>query len=120
MYEKAYPLIQKAIELSPKKQSFLSMKVILEMQTKRNAEAFATAKASYDIEPRNEEAKRLYVASLVLVNRAAEAEAFATTTADRIAYLQDSAVLNAYLETKQSARAIALIPQGDPPAILRA
>ncbi len=120
MYEKAYPLIQKAIELSPKKQSFLSMKVILEMQTKRNAEAFATAKASYDIEPRNEEAKRLYVASLVLVNRAAEAEAFATTTADRIAYLQDSAVLNAYLETKQSARAIALIRKeiaGNPQSI---
>jgi O-antigen ligase len=108
MNDKAYEMIQRAVAISPKKQSFLTMKFVLEMQLQKNKEAAETAKTAYELEPRNEEAKRAYVASLILVNRAAEAEAFATTTAAKLAYLQDGFVLNAYVNSKQQARLIAL------------
>ncbi len=107
--DKAYEAVQQAVALSPKKQSFLAMQFIIEMQLGKKAEAYNTALKSYTLEPRNEEARRFYVASLVLVGKASEAEATATTTESRIKYLTDPAVLNAYLSSSQQARLITLL-----------
>lgn len=107
--EKAYEIIQKTLALSPKKQSFLSNKFILEMQLGMNDEAYKTAKMSYELEPRNEEARRFYIAGLILANKAGEAEVLATSTEARIKYLTDPATLNAYLNSRQHSRVIALI-----------
>lgn len=109
MNEQAYNQVKEVVALSPKKQSFLIMQIVTEMQLGKNQEAYDTALYAYNLEPRNEEAKRFYIASLVLVGKAAEAEAFATTTEAKLAYVQDVAVLNAYLNTKQQARIISLI-----------
>lgn len=109
MYDQAYREVNSLVELSPNKQSFLTMKVIIEMQLKKNQEAYETALRSYNLEPRNEEAKRFYVASLILVGKTDEAEAFATTTEARIKYLEDGAILNAYMNSNQIPRAIALM-----------
>ncbi len=107
--DRAYEIIQKAVALSPRKQSFLAMQFIIEMQLGKKTEAYNTALKSYTLEPRNEEARRFYVASLVLVGKAKEAEAMATTTESRIKYLTDPATLNAYLGSGQQARVIALL-----------
>lgn len=109
MYDQALKEAEELVKLSPNKQSFLAIKTVIEMQLKKNQEAYETASRSYNLEPRNEEAKRFYVASLILVGKADEAEAFATTTEARVKYLQDGAVLNAYINTNQIPRVISLI-----------
>jgi O-antigen ligase/tetratricopeptide (TPR) repeat protein len=109
VYDAAYQAINSALAISPNKQSFLAMKIALEIQTGKAKEAFDTALFAYNLEPRNEDIRKMYIAALILNGKADQAEAMATTTEDRIKYLTDGLILSTYADSKQQVRLIAML-----------
>jgi tetratricopeptide (TPR) repeat protein len=93
-YEKALPFIEKAISLSPTKQSFYFQKGATLLAAGKTEEAVAALKQAYDIEPANLEAKVLYAIGLIYAEKYADAKAFINgdTTVGA-----DGRVLQAYL-----------------------
>lgn len=95
LYLESLPHIEKAIELSPKKQSFMFQKGIVELSLGRYAEATQTLKTAYELEPKNDEAAVLYALSYMYNNKFDEADKI---LGDNTARLTDQRVLNMYLE----------------------
>ncbi len=93
-YSSALAYIEKSIELSPKKQTFIFQKGTTLLALGKLEEAVATLKAAYDIEPSNTEAKTLYGISLIYDKKFAEAKAL---FGNDLTVLADGRVLQAYL-----------------------
>ncbi len=96
LVEDALANIQKAVDLSPTKQSFLYQKGILEFQLKRNEDAIKTFKQAYDLYPENKEAKILYAMSLIYGNKVDEAK---TLVGDDMSVWTEPRVLQTLAET---------------------
>jgi O-antigen ligase/tetratricopeptide (TPR) repeat protein len=95
LYEQSLPHIEKAIELSPTKQSFIFQKGIVQLSLGRYPDAVATFKQAYDLEPANGEAAVLYALSHIYNGTNKEADKI---LGDNLEYLTDQRILGVYLE----------------------
>jgi O-antigen ligase len=111
-YQLALPYLQKAVELSPNKQTMMFELAKCLMYLGQNQKALEVAKRAYDLIPEFNEAKSTYIAALLVNNNEALAKQLmgnATTTSSEIivrAYLIRASV---YLQKGDKNSAIAEI-----------
>lgn len=105
-YNAALPYIEKAISLSPTKQTFIFQKGTTLMALGKIAEAVAAFKTAYDIEPNNPEARILYGISLMYEKKFTEAKELLGSD---MQVLGDERVLQAYLATGRYEEIIGII-----------
>lgn len=91
-YDKALTHFEKAIELSPRRQSTYLDLSMTYVAMQRYADAEATAKIAYDLVPENGEAKIAYAVALIYQKKPNEADAIVGTSSAAF----DSRVINAY------------------------
>lgn len=96
MSEEALKFIDKSLELSPNKQSFLYQKGIILLVQRRFAEAIPVFKKAYEIEPSSLESKALYGISLIYANNIPELR---TLFGDDMAVWSETRVIQALAET---------------------
>lgn len=107
-YDKALPHLLKARELSPNKHWIMfELAINNYAQSGNTAKAVETAKQAFDLTPHYREARMFYAMALILHGEQAKADAlltegFGTTV------INDNRLLNAYVQTKQFARAAAI------------
>lgn len=77
-FDAALPLLEKAHELTPNKQSPLFELITNQLSRGKNDEAVVTAKQALDLDPLFEDAQRLYMVSLLYAGKNADFEAFFT------------------------------------------
>jgi O-antigen ligase/tetratricopeptide (TPR) repeat protein len=97
LYTEALSYMDKAIELSPTKQSFYHQKAIIQVTIGKNKEAVETFKKAYDLEPASKESKVLYALGLIYDNNFAEARKI---LGNDINALNDQRILETLLEKK--------------------
>lgn len=97
LYNESVFYIDKAISLSPTKQSFMYQKGIVEIATKQYSSAVNTFKTAYDLETTSKESKILYALSLIYADRVAEAREL--LKGDVVAQV-DQRILDVLLEKK--------------------
>lgn len=93
----ALSYMERAIELSPTKQSFHHQKAILEITLGKTKEAIQTFKKAYELEPSSKESKVLYALGLIYDNNFAEAKKI---LADDVNALSDQRILETLAERK--------------------
>lgn len=103
LYDASLDYTNKAVALSPNKQTFLFQKASIEIAQKKFDEGIATFKKAYDLEPSNKEAKILYTLGLIYANKLPEAKVFA---GDDMSVLSDTRIIQAYADLGQYARII--------------
>ncbi len=95
-YQEAEKSIDKAIELSPTKQSFLYQKASILLGQKKTEEASVVLKKAYDLEISNIEARALHAVGLVYNRQFKEAaEVIGTSTA----VINDKRLMQAYIQS---------------------
>lgn len=99
-YDQAVVLLEKARDLSPKKQFILFTLGNVYINTKQPDKGLAAFKQAYEEEPTFVEAKRIYILALFYTGHGTEAEAFLTGN-DRSELLNDDRMLTYFTETKQ-------------------
>jgi tetratricopeptide (TPR) repeat protein len=77
-FDAALPLLEKAHELTPNKQSPLFELITNQLSRGKNDEAVVTAKQALDLDPLFEDAQRLYMVSLLYAGKNADFEVFFT------------------------------------------
>lgn len=98
LYEESLKYIQRAIDLSPKKQSFYYQKGISLMSMKKFTEAEIVFKTALDLESSNQEAKIYYGIALMFNNKFDEAKSL---FGNNLNILTDQRVLQVLDEAKQ-------------------
>lgn len=98
LYQASLDYTNKAIALSPTKQSFLFQKGSIEIALKKIDEGVATFKQAYELETSNNEARALYTLALVYAKDYKGAEALANGD---LAILGDARVIQAYADQGQ-------------------
>lgn len=96
-FNEAIKYIDRAIELSPTKQSFLHQKAIIQISLNQNAQAVETFKKAYELEPASKEAKVLYALGLIYNDKFVEAKKI---LADDINALTDQRILETLVQKK--------------------
>jgi tetratricopeptide (TPR) repeat protein len=89
--------VDKAIELSPTKQSFLYQKGILEVSLGKYTEAVETFKKAYELEPSSKESRILYALSLIYADKLTDANKILE---GEVELLTDERILSTLLEKK--------------------
>jgi tetratricopeptide (TPR) repeat protein len=105
-YADAIPYLEKAVALSPKKQTMLYELGSDYLNAGQPDKALAQFKTAYEAYPQNDEARAIYALGAIYANKLDLADSIlkdATT-----AVLTDSRLIQAYLATKQNAKAVAL------------
>jgi tetratricopeptide (TPR) repeat protein len=102
-YAGAIPYADKAVSLSPTKQSFLVQKGTLQIAAGMNEQAIETLKTAYELEPRNTEVGIIYAAGLIYAEKYAEAKAF---IGSNTAVAEDTRVIQAYFAKGKYAEVI--------------
>jgi tetratricopeptide (TPR) repeat protein len=95
-YDEAEKAINKAIELSPTKQSFLYQKASILLDQKKTEEGAAVLKKAYDLEQSNTEARTLNAVGLVYNKQFKEASAVIGTSTEVIS---DKRLMQAYIQS---------------------
>jgi O-antigen ligase/Tfp pilus assembly protein PilF len=102
--------IQRALELSPKKQSFIFQTALLHYQKGEFAKAVEYAKKGYEEEPAYNEALVIYAATLIYNNQSDIAEKeIEAAKARGVDVTTDERILQAYVEKKQFGRILSLV-----------
>jgi len=101
----ALPTLEKAYELSPKKQSIAYQLASVYLGSGEKEKAEAILKEAYEVEKTNYEAKQAYIIALILNGK--EAAARKEFTND-ISLFENSRVAEAYMSIKQYEKGIAL------------
>lgn len=94
-FNEAIKYIDRAIALSPTKQSFLHQKAIIEISLGKTKDAIATFKKAYELEPASKEAKVLYALGLIYDQKFNEAKEI---IAGDINALSDQRILDALMQ----------------------
>jgi O-antigen ligase/tetratricopeptide (TPR) repeat protein len=97
LYKESGEYIDRAIVLSPTKQSFLYQKGIVEISTSQFPQAVETFKKAYDLEPSSKESKLLYSLALIYTNKFVDAKKLLEGDIDT---LTDERLINILLEKK--------------------
>lgn len=97
LYDQALVNMDRAIELSPTKQSFIFQKGVIYFTTKQFDKAEAVFKEAYELEKTNPEAKVLYALSLIYSKKLPEAK---QVLGDDLTSLTDQRILEALLQQK--------------------
>lgn len=105
LFNQSLPYVEKAISLSPNKQSFIFQKGVIELSTNQFAKAAETFKTAYDLAPESDESKLLYAMALVFADKFSEAK---TIVGDNLTIKTDERYLNALLQKKQYTEIIAI------------
>ena len=95
-YEQAEKAINRAVELSPTKQSFLYQKASILLDQRKSQEGALVLKQAYDLEPTNIEARTLYALGLVFNKQFADASSIIGTSTQIIS---DKRLMQAYIQS---------------------
>ncbi len=98
LFNQSLPYVEKAISLSPNKQSFIFQKGVIELSTNQFTKAAETFKTAYELAPESDESKLLYAMALVFADKFSEAK---TIIGDNLTIKTDERYLNALLQKKQ-------------------
>lgn len=105
LFEQSMTFIDKAIKLSPTKQSFIYQKGIIQLTMQKFDDAIATFKMAYELEPSSSESKTLYALALIYSNKVADANKL---VGDDLKVQTDQRFLDALMQTKQYSEIIAI------------
>jgi O-antigen ligase/tetratricopeptide (TPR) repeat protein len=101
----ALPILEKAHELTPNKQTASIQLATAYINMNRNEEALTLLKNAYEADPTFPDARSAYVLGLVLSNRDADARALASTM---VSMFENERVARAYASIKQYDKSIAM------------
>jgi tetratricopeptide (TPR) repeat protein len=102
-YETAQPLLERAVELSPTKQTIIFELVLNYINTGKTKEALALIEKAYLSAPENDTAKVAYIVTLIADNQEKKARELFPNNPE---LFSDPRVISAYVSTKQYAKAI--------------
>lgn len=105
MWPEAISYLEKAVELSPKKQTILLPLASAYSASGQNDKAFAIIKSTYESEPKYLPGKSYYVAALIKQGNEKEAIALASTSPE---FLESNEAINAYRSLKQYDKVIVI------------
>lgn len=105
LFKEAGVYIDKAIELSPTKQSFLFQKGIIQVSLGEYQKAVETFKGAYDLETKSKESRVLYALSLIYADKTADAKKILNGEVDLVT---DERIIDAFLQKKQYDEIIAI------------
>ncbi|MCF7865665.1 MAG: O-antigen ligase family protein [Candidatus Pacebacteria bacterium] len=105
LFKEAEVYIDKAIALSPTKQSFLFQKGIIEVSLGQFPKAVETFKTAYDLETTSKESRVLYALSLIYADRIADAKQILNGEVDLVT---DERIIDAFLQKKQYSEIISI------------
>lgn len=97
LYKEAGIYIEKALALSPTKQSFIFQKGIIEVSLGEYPKAVETFKKAYDLEPSSKESRILYALSLIYADKLPEAKKILNGEVD---LLTDERIIDTFLQKK--------------------
>jgi tetratricopeptide (TPR) repeat protein/O-antigen ligase len=103
--DQALPLLEKANELTPNKQSNIFQLANAYINAQKNDEALALLKAAYESETSYEDAKSAYATGLILAGKEAEAKTIFKDSPD---LFETGRVAQAYVSLKQYQKAISI------------
>jgi tetratricopeptide (TPR) repeat protein len=95
LFKEAEVYIDKAIELSPTKQSFLFQKGIIQVSLKEYQKAVDIFKKAYDLEPTSKESRVLYALSLIYADKITDAKQILN---GELELLTDERIIDAFLQ----------------------
>lgn len=101
----ALPILEKAYELSPKKQSIAFQLATAQMNQGKNDEALALLKETYESDTSYYEAKRAYVVAMVLGGKEVDAR---KEFPNEIGLFENAQIAETYMSLKQYEKGIAL------------
>jgi tetratricopeptide (TPR) repeat protein len=104
-FQLALPLLQKAWELSPNKQSIGLQLANAYLNTGKQEDALALLKGMYELTPTHIDVKSMYAKMLILAGREAEAKALA---GDEVSLIENESVAQIYASLKRYNDSIAL------------
>lgn len=99
-------LLQKAQELSPKKQQILFTLISGYLQKQEATNALKIAKQAYELDPTYSEARKIYAIVLLMTNQNKLAQEILTPIKDTAEYYTDDRIINIYKQTGNQAEII--------------
>jgi tetratricopeptide (TPR) repeat protein len=103
--DKALPFLEKAYELTPRKQSMIFQLATAYLNSNKTDEAVKVLKEAYESEPSFAEAKSAYATALIIVGKEAEAKILAK---DDPSLLESARIAQAYSVAKQYDKAVTI------------